>query len=84
MGLYQIVNQKSQNLKCKAEVVKLVDTHVSEACGASCAGSSPAFGTFLRWASPPSVLSFGGQDSFRHEKIQHSRFKIGSVSNFEF
>ena len=50
MGLYQIVNQKSQNLKCKAEVVKLVDTHVSEACGASCAGSSPAFGTFIRWA----------------------------------
>ena len=28
-----------------AEVVKLVDTHVSGACGASCAGSSPAFGT---------------------------------------
>jgi hypothetical protein len=28
-----------------AEVVKLVDTHVSEACGASHAGSSPAFGT---------------------------------------
>jgi hypothetical protein len=26
-------------------VVKLVDTHVSEACGASYAGSSPAFGT---------------------------------------
>ena len=28
-----------------AEVVKLVDTHVSGACGASYAGSSPAFGT---------------------------------------
>jgi hypothetical protein len=28
-----------------AEVVKLVDTHVSEACDASRAGSSPAFGT---------------------------------------
>ena len=40
-----------------AEVVKLVDTHVSEACGASYAGSSPAFGTKvnLRWASPPSA-----------------------------
>ena len=31
--------------RCSAEVVKLVDTHVSGACGASCAGSSPAFGT---------------------------------------
>lgn len=33
-------------LQCtSAEVVKLVDTHVSEACDASRAGSSPAFGT---------------------------------------
>ena len=32
-----------------AEVVKLVDTHVSGACGASCAGSSPAFGTNSQW-----------------------------------
>ena len=31
-----------------AEVVKLVDTHVSGACGASCAGSSPAFGTSIK------------------------------------
>ena len=34
-------------LKLYAEVVKLVDTHVSGACGASYAGSSPAFGTNL-------------------------------------
>ena len=33
------------NIYYYAEVVKLVDTHVSGACGASCAGSSPAFGT---------------------------------------
>ena len=30
-----------------AEVVKLVDTHVSEACVARHAGSSPAFGTMI-------------------------------------
>ena len=29
----------------EAEVVKLVDTHVSGACAARYAGSSPAFGT---------------------------------------
>jgi hypothetical protein len=36
-----------------AEVVELVDTHVSGACVARCAGSSPAFGTQIepakRW-----------------------------------
>ena len=37
-----------------AEVVKLVDTHVSEACGASYAGSSPAFGTFF--SNPPDCI----------------------------
>lgn len=35
-----------------AEVVKLVDTHVSEACGASHAGSSPAFGTLKKHKDP--------------------------------
>ena len=42
------------NLQCRfvcfdaniaAEVVKLVDMHVSGACASRCAGSSPAFGT---------------------------------------
>jgi hypothetical protein len=32
----------------RAEVVKLVDTHVSGACAARYAGSSPAFGTFKK------------------------------------
>ena len=45
-----------------AEVVKLVDTHVSGACGASYAGSSPAFGTNYRWGRhawcPHSYFSF--------------------------
>ena len=36
-----------------AEVVKLVDTHVSGACGASCAGSSPAFGTLRKLKQSP-------------------------------
>jgi putative endonuclease len=39
------LGRQVQSWAPKAEVVKLVDTHVSGACGASCAGSSPAFGT---------------------------------------
>ena len=37
----------NEGLSVFAEVVELVDTHVSGACGASYAGSSPAFGTNL-------------------------------------
>ena len=35
------------NISSFAEVVKLVYTQVSEACGASCEGSSPSFRIFL-------------------------------------
>ncbi len=42
--------------------MKLVDTHVSEACDASHAGSSPAFGTFLLCL----ILSFIRYSTFYH------------------
>ena len=43
-----------------AEVVKLVDTHVSGACGASYAGSSPAFGTNSQPVGPPCLAAQPG------------------------
>ena len=57
-----------------AEVVKLVDTHVSGACAARYAGSSPAFGTlsqtrrelgffFLRQGGTPMTI---GESRLRH------------------
>src|SRR5436190_9535312 len=43
---------KSKWVIKKAEVVKLVDTHVSGACAARYAGSSPAFGTAKKGNQP--------------------------------
>jgi hypothetical protein len=44
---FTLVHQYQSVYVYLAEVVELVDTHVSEACAAMCAGSTPAFGTFL-------------------------------------